>query len=83
MFGLLGWQALKLSLSVDMTRYEGRVRLAVALAVMIVLFMGLQRQQPDLSLWHMWIYASFFYLTMKKEKVTTEIDEVEGQGQRH
>lgn len=69
MFGLLGWQALKLSLSVDMNQYEGRVCFAVAIAVMVVLFIGLQRQQPDLSLWHMWIYASFFYLTMKKDAI--------------
>ncbi|MDQ6955152.1 MAG: hypothetical protein Q9M20_06875, partial [Mariprofundaceae bacterium] len=69
MFGLLFWKAFKLCLSVDMTQYEGQVRFAVAVAVMIVLFMGLQRQQPDLSLWHMWIYACFFYLTMKKDAV--------------
>jgi len=69
MFALLGWKALKLSLSVDMDQQEGRVHFVVAITVLILLFMGLQRQQPDLSLWHMWIYACFFYLTMKKDAI--------------
>jgi len=68
MFALLFWKALKVCLSVNLLRTDGRVYFAVALTVMIVLLMGFQRQQPDLSMWHMWIYASFFYLTMKKRE---------------
>jgi len=83
MFGLLGWKALRLSLVTDMAQEEGRIRFVVAIVVMLVLFMGAQRQAPDISLWHMWIYASFFYLTMqKKEGLTsehTELDESESQ----
>lgn len=68
MFGLLFWTALKLSLLVDLKKTEGRVCFVVAVSVMILVFMGAQRQQPDLSLWHMWIYASLFYLTTRVGK---------------
>ncbi len=44
-------------------RYS-RVQLVVSLSVLSCIFMGLQRQQPDISFWHMWIYASFFYLAL-------------------
>ncbi len=67
MFGVLGWQALKFSLAANINDNEGKVNFVVALTVMIILLMGFQRQQPDLSMWHMWIYASFFYITMKHE----------------
>ena len=33
-----------------------------ALSTLTLLFMGLQRIQPDMSYWHMWIYASMLIL---------------------
>lgn len=35
---------------------------AMGLSVLTCLFFGLQREQPDASFWHMWIYASFIVL---------------------
>lgn len=35
---------------------------ALGLAVLTCLFFGLQREQPDASFWHMWMYASFIVL---------------------
>jgi hypothetical protein len=31
--------------------------------------MGLQRMQPDMSYWHMWIYASMLILCNSNNKV--------------
>ncbi|BBN59003.1 hypothetical protein [Hydrogenovibrio marinus] len=44
---------------------DEKMIIAIGLSVLTCIVMGLQRQQPDLSFWHMWIYASFLYLTMK------------------
>ncbi len=35
--------------------------LAIGMSVLSCVIMGIQRQQPDISFWHMWIYASFFF----------------------
>ena len=62
---IMGWLALMMILSSKMDTFENRVRIVVALSVCTVIIMGTQRMQPDLSFWHMWIYAMFFYLLQK------------------
>jgi len=41
---------------------NGKAALALALSLLTCLFFGLQREQPDASFWHMWIYASFIIM---------------------
>ena len=65
MFSLFGLLALKIALGLDREisqRIEGKAAIAWSLSVLTCLFFGLQREQPDASYWHMWIYASFFVL---------------------
>jgi hypothetical protein len=47
------------SLRTDNTR---NLSFIFALSTLTVLFMGLQRIQPDMSFWHMWIYACMLIL---------------------
>lgn len=65
LFSIMGWLALKAIITSSHESFEERVKLVVALSVCTVLVMGAQRIQPDLSLWHMWIYAMWFYLLQK------------------
>jgi len=63
LFAIMAWLALSMFINSNDNSIESRVRHAVSLSICTVLFMGAQRIQPDLSFWHMWIYASLFYLT--------------------
>lgn len=65
LFAIMGWLALSEIVTSKNESFEERVRVVVALTVGSVLVMGAQRIQPDLSLWHMWIYAMWFYLLQK------------------
>lgn len=62
LFAIMGWLALKIIITTNIDSFEGQVKVVVALSVCAVLMMGVQRMQPDLSFWHMWIYAMWFYL---------------------
>jgi len=62
---LIAWLALLTIFRPSDYLIESNMRIAVGLTVLTCLFMGLQRQQPDMSFWHMWIYASLFYLSSK------------------
>lgn len=42
--------------------------LVSSISVMCIVFMGLQRQQPDQSFWHMWILASMVFLYVRRPK---------------
>jgi len=64
-FSIMGWLALKTIITTNIGSFEGQVKIVVALSVCAVLTMGAQRIQPDLSFWHMWIYAMWFYLLQK------------------
>lgn len=64
-FSIMGWLALKAIITTNIASFEGQVKIVVALSVCTVLTMGAQRIQPDLSFWHMWIYAMWFYLLQK------------------
>lgn len=44
------------------TRANALAVSAMGLSVLTCLFFGLQREQPDASFWHMWIYACFIVL---------------------
>lgn len=66
LFSIMGWLALKTIVTSSHDSFDERVRIVVALSVCTVLVMGAQRMQPDLSWWHMWIYAMWFYLLQKK-----------------
>jgi len=46
----------------DARGVNGKAVLALALSLLTCLFFGLQREQPDASFWHMWIYASFIIM---------------------
>ncbi|THK43289.1 hypothetical protein E8Q33_01385 [Methylophaga sp. SB9B] len=39
-----------------------RILIATACMVLMVIFMGLQREKPDISYWHFWILASFIFM---------------------
>lgn len=65
LFAIMGRLALKIIITTNIGSYEGQVKMVVALSVCAVLVMGAQRIQPDLSFWHMWIYAIWFYLLQK------------------
>lgn len=80
-FAIVGWLALKTITNRHNNAYEDRIRTVVALSVFSVLVMGAQRIQPDLSLWHMWLYACLFYLLTKsndssQKKYKTSLDSV-------
>lgn len=64
-FLLMGYEATKGALgklvSISDAQLSSSV-VAIGLSVLTCLFFGLQREQPDASYWHMWIYASFFSL---------------------
>lgn len=62
LFAIMGWLALKTIITSNDNSFDEQVKIVVALSVCTVLVMGTQRMQPDLSLWHMWIYAMWFYL---------------------
>lgn len=62
LFSTMGWLALKEIVSARNEPLVDPARLVVALSVCTVLVMGAQRMQPDLSWWHMWIYAMWLYL---------------------
>lgn len=62
LFSIMGWLALKTIVASHYGSFDERVRIVVALSVCTILVMGAQRMQPDLSWWHMWIYAMWFYL---------------------
>jgi hypothetical protein len=72
LFAIMGWLALRAIMTSNHSAFDGQVRLVVALSVCAVLVMGAQRIQPDLSFWHMWIYAMLLYLLQQKpgSKVT-------------
>lgn len=65
LFVIMGMQALKAIITIKHDSFEDKIKIVVALSVFSVLVMGLQRMQPDLSFWHMWIYAIWFYLQQK------------------
>lgn len=65
LFAIMGWLALKTIITINIGDFDGQVKIVVALSVCTVLVMGAQRMQSDLSLWHMWIYAMWFYLLQK------------------
>ena len=66
LFSIMGWLAIKTVTSSSFGSFDERVEVVVALSVCAVLAMGAQRIQPDVTLWHMWIYAMLFYLLQKK-----------------
>lgn len=76
LFALMGWLALKTILFSKNESFDERIMMAVALSVCSVLAMGAQRIQPDLSLWHMWIYAMFFYLLQKTPALRLDANSV-------
>lgn len=61
-FVIMGWLAMKAIVNTNIDSFEGQIKIVVALSVCAALVMGAQRIQPDLSLWHMWFYAMWFYL---------------------
>jgi|GEM_PF-5371480 len=48
--------------SILIDSYFSRVLIATASMVVMVIFMGLQREKPDISYWHFWILASFIFM---------------------
>lgn len=72
LFAIMGWLALKTIITSNNDFFDERVRIVVALSICTVLVMGTQRMQPDLSFWHMWIYAMWFYLLQKKDCAEAE-----------
>ncbi|WP_196799869.1 hypothetical protein, partial [Mariprofundus ferrooxydans] len=65
MFLLLTWFAIKMIWNSSLPADDNKVRIAIGLSALTCILMGMQRQQPDLSFWHMWIYAALIYLTLK------------------
>jgi hypothetical protein len=80
LFAIMGWLALRAIMTSNHSAFDGQVRLVVALSVCAVLVMGAQRIQPDLSFWHMWIYAMLLYLLQQKpdSKVTLSTELASG-----
>lgn len=66
LFAIMGYTSLKEIIILDHGSYHNRLTVVVALSVATLLVMGLQRMQPDLSFWHMWIYAIWFRLLCEK-----------------
>lgn len=62
LFAAMGWLALRTIAKADNKSFDGRVNVVVSLSIGAVLVMGAQRIQPDLSFWHMWLYAIWFHL---------------------
>ncbi len=57
---LLAYMAIRCVLGLHAgSRVNASAASALGLSVLTCLFFGLQREQPDASFWHMWIYASF------------------------
>ncbi len=73
MFLLLTWFAIQMVWKSDISSSEDKMRIAIGLSVLACMMMGLQRQQPDISFWHMWIYAALFYLTLKPKAGDSQI----------
>jgi len=65
LFAIMGWLAIKAIVFTAIYSFDDRVMVVVALSVCSVLVMGAQRIQPDITLWHLWIYAMWFYLLQK------------------
>jgi hypothetical protein len=65
-FAIMSFLTLKTIITVQLDSFDSEIKFVVALSVTTVLVMGLQRMQPDLSFWHMWIYAIWFYLQQIK-----------------
>ncbi len=55
---VLAYRVIKLSGKSNL--YPNVLGFVLGLSALTVMFMGLQRDQPDLSFWHMWLYASLF-----------------------
>lgn len=55
-FGLVGYTALKMFIYND---YKDVNSMVLSISILAVLFMGLQRMQPDGSYWHMWLLSMF------------------------
>lgn len=71
-FAIMGWLAIKTIITTDTISFDERVKVVIALSVCAVLVMGAQRIQPDITLWHMWIYALWFYLLQKSPNSKVE-----------
>jgi hypothetical protein len=67
LFCLMGVMAVIMIWRLSDDGYENRVKMAVALSVCSVLYMGAQRIQPDLSFWHMWLYSMLLYLSLNND----------------
>lgn len=65
LFTIMGWLAFKTIITTKMDSFDERVRIVIALSVCSVLVMGAQRIQPDITLWHMWIYAMLLYVLQR------------------
>jgi hypothetical protein len=77
-FLLLGYEAVKGVLGKfgnSMNVLVNHSVVALGLCVLTCLLFGLQREQPDASYWHMWIYASFFSLYGIARQGNIEINE--------
>lgn len=64
-FLLLGYEALRAvsgKYGASLDDEVSNAVVALGLVVLTCVFFGLQREQPDASFWHMWLYASFFSL---------------------
>jgi len=68
MFLSLAWMVCDRIWQITDFSVDDKMLIAIGLSVLTCIVMGLQRQQPDLSFWHMWIYASFLYLTLKTKR---------------
>lgn len=68
MMGIQAYQVVRHSLKGNLPQYA--LALTLGLSVITVLFMGSQRDQPDLSFWHMWLYASLFIVSSKRWSFT-------------
>ena len=67
LFGVMAFCSIKMLFTSTSHEFSERVKVVVLLSVCSVLMMGAQRMQPDMSFWHMWIYAMFFYLTANSD----------------
>jgi hypothetical protein len=74
LFAIMGSLALKTIITLNNNSFMNEINIVVALSVSTVLVMGFQRMQPDLSFWHMWIYAIWFYLLQMKHDSQESIE---------
>ena len=72
LYAIMGFLCLKRIVLTRGESFNERVELTVFLSVCAALMMGAQRMQPDISFWHMWLYAMCFYLLYKKGKTSTK-----------